>query len=75
MQHCNRSETMGEYARAYTLERFGVDIGDDDEPPRPKREWKWSCKKCGKRLASEQANKDHMRDKHGVAAAPAVGAA
>jgi hypothetical protein len=56
---------MGEYARAYTLERFGVDIGDDDdERPRSKRDWKWSCNKCGKRLGSEQANKDHMRDKH-----------
>ncbi len=60
---------MGEYARAYTLERFGVVIENDDEPQRPKREWKWSCKKCGKPLASEQANKDHMRDKHGMPAA------
>lgn len=67
---------MGEYARAYTLERFGVDIGDDnDPPPRPKRDWKWSCKKCGKCLGSERANKDHMRDKHGAADVSAVGAA
>ena len=68
---------MGEYARAYTLERFGVDIGDDgdDCPPRPRRDWKWSCKTCGKPLGSERANIDHMRDKHGITAAPAVGAA
>ena len=60
---------MGEYARVYTLERFGVDIGDDNErPPRPKRDWKWSCKKCGKPLGSEKANQDHMRDKHATKA-------
>ena len=60
---------MGEYARIYTLERYGVDIGDDDErPPRPKRDWKWSCKKCDKPLGSEKANQDHMRDKHAIKA-------
>jgi hypothetical protein len=62
---------MGEYARAYTLERFGVDIGDDDDKrtPRSMRDWKWSCKRCGKPLGSEKANKDHMRDKHAIARA------
>jgi hypothetical protein len=58
---------MGEYARDYILGRFGVDIGDDDERPlRSKRDWQWSCKRCGKPLGSEQANKDHMRDKHAI---------
>jgi hypothetical protein len=59
---------MGEYARDYILGRFGVDIGDDERPPRSKRDWKWSCKKCGKPLGGEQANKDHMRDKHAIKA-------
>jgi len=62
---------MGEYARAYTLERFGVDIGDDDDtPPKPKKDWKWSCNKCGKPLGSEQANIHHMLAKHGRAQEP-----
>lgn len=61
---------MGEYARYYTLERFGVDIGDDDDrPPKPKKDWKWSCKICGKPLGSEVANRNHMRDKHAIAKA------
>jgi hypothetical protein len=57
---------MGEYARRYTLEQFGVDIGGDDEDcsPKPKKDWKWSCKICGKPLGSERANKDHIRDMH-----------
>jgi hypothetical protein len=58
---------MGEYARYYTLERFGVDIGDDDDRShKPKKDWKWSCKICDKRLGSEVANRDHMRDKHAI---------
>jgi hypothetical protein len=61
---------MGEYARLYTLEHFGVDIGDDDDcTPKPKKDWKWSCKICGKPLGSERANKDHVRDKHALARA------
>jgi len=60
---------MGEYARYYTLERFGVDIGDDDDcQPKPKKDRKWACKICGKRLSSEVANRNHLRDKHAVKA-------
>ena len=60
---------MGEYARLYTLEHFGVDIGGDDEDEaaykkRKEARLKWKCRLCGRKLASEQANKDHMRDKH-----------
>jgi hypothetical protein len=50
---------MGEYAEAYTLEKFGVDISKT-----AKTKWKWGCKLCGKKLASELANKNHMKDKH-----------
>lgn len=57
---------MGEYARDFILGSYGVDIGDDDEEAviRPKKDWKWTCKLCGKPLGSEQANKDHTRVKH-----------
>jgi hypothetical protein len=52
---------MGEYAELYTLKTFGVDISENS-----KREWKWQCKKCGKKLASKLANQNHMKDKHKV---------
>ncbi len=53
---------MGEYARQYILDHHGVDIGDDDERPwKPKPK----CPTCGKYLRSEQAVRDHQRDKHG----------
>lgn len=59
---------MGEYARDYILSQYQVDIGDDtnydQEIKHPKKDWKWSCKLCGKPLGSEQANKDHTRVKH-----------
>lgn len=55
---------MGEYAELYTLETFGVDISD---PPKTKTKWKWSCALCGKKMASETANKNHMKDKHSKA--------
>jgi hypothetical protein len=51
---------MGEYAEAYTLERFGVDISTT------KPKWKWECNLCGKKLASKQANRNHMIDKHKI---------
>lgn len=62
---------MGEYARLYTLENFGVDIGGDDRSlvidlERELARKKWRCKMCSKSLGSEKANKDHMRDKHGI---------
>ena len=57
---------MGYHARIYTLEHFGVDIGDDNEekPPAPKKDWKWSCKLCNKPLGSYRAHMDHMKAKH-----------
>jgi len=55
---------MGEYAddqfRREVRSRFGFDPGSMylDEPRRI------ACKKCSKWLRSEQALKDHERDKH-----------
>jgi len=54
---------MGEYAELYTLQTFGVDISESESC---KSEWKWQCKKCGRKLHSQQANKQHMQDKHGI---------
>lgn len=67
---------MGEYARAYTLEHFGVDIGgDEDDEAYFKREEarrRWKCKLCGRKLLSEGANANHMKDKHGIEAAKPI---
>ena len=56
---------MGEYARLYTLEHFGVDIGDDDDRPRkpktrkpPKR---FGCS-CGRAFINLQAVEQHRKD-------------
>ena len=56
---------MGEYARQYTLERFGVDIGDDREPVRTKPVKKYGCK-CGRMFVSQEAKHQHFIDKHGA---------
>lgn len=53
---------MGEYARLYTLERFGVDIGDGPPIKRPKPA-RIGCH-CGRHFSSPQALADHKRDKH-----------
>lgn len=53
---------MGEYARLYTLERFGVDIGDDPREKKPAKP-RIGCH-CGRHFSSPQALADHKRDKH-----------
>lgn len=56
---------MGEYARLYTLEHFGVDIGDDDERPRPPKkpvpEKRFGCS-CGRAFVSDEARGQHQKD-------------
>lgn len=70
---------MGEYARIQMAEdarrMFGGDWEpedfEDDRPPVRKP----ICPKCGKKFIAHVSVRDHMRDKHGIAAASAVGAA
>lgn len=58
---------MGEYARWDILDRFGVDIGGDDLPPRkPKPPLRVRCERCGKQFRTEQAMRQHGRDAHPV---------
>ena len=52
---------MGEHARIYTLERFGVDIGDDNDDYQPKKSKRFGCH-CGKSFRSEEALYHHKRD-------------
>ena len=47
---------MGEYARQYTLDRFGVDIGDDREPVK-----RYGCS-CGRMFITQQAKEQHQKD-------------
>ena len=57
---------MGEYARLYTLEHFGVDIGDDDD--RPSKSKRHRCI-CGRTFKKPQSLADHQRSTgHGIAA-------
>ena len=56
---------MGEYARQYTLERFGVDIGGDDDDARPARAKRpvpakpFGCS-CGRAFRLQQALAQHQ---------------
>ena len=52
---------MGDYARQYTLERFGVDIGDDRELVKTKPVKKYGCS-CGRVFITEQAKEQHQKD-------------
>ena len=52
---------MGEYARQYTLEKFGVDIGDDREPIKPKPVKRFGCS-CGRVFINAQAKEQHQKD-------------
>ena len=55
---------MGEYAREDIKRRFGVDIGDDTLPRKPKPARHFGCQ-CGRMFLTSQALADHKRDKHG----------
>jgi hypothetical protein len=50
---------MGEYARLYTLQTFGVDIGDNDDYVSPKQTKKFGCS-CGKTFKSNYALEMHQ---------------
>ena len=52
---------MGEYARQYTLDRFGVDIGDDREPVKTKPVKRYGCS-CGRMFITQQAKEQHQKD-------------
>ena len=52
---------MGEYARQYTLDRFGVDIGDDREPVKTKPVKRYGCS-CGRVFITQQAKEQHQKD-------------
>lgn len=56
---------MGEYARQYTLEEFGVDIGDSDDRPKklkkPKPIKRFGCS-CSRAFIDLQALEQHRRD-------------
>lgn len=52
---------MGEYARQYTLERFGVDIGDDKEPIKQKPVKRFGCS-CGRMFFTLKAKEQHQKD-------------
>ena len=72
---------MGEYAhyamRDEILKEHGFDIGDydDDEPKRGHKKPVYKRVKCPhcECHPKEQGLKDHMRDKHGIAASQEVG--
>jgi hypothetical protein len=69
---------MGEYARIQMAEdarrMFGGDWEPEDFEDEPTRKPP-SCPKCGKKFRVHLAVRDHLRDKHGVRAEPAVSAA
>ena len=50
---------MGEYARQYIFDRFGIDIGEDDSPANS-RSKKYGCV-CGKVFLSYAARAEHQR--------------
>ena len=52
---------MGECARQYTLDRFGVDIGDDREPIKTKPVKRYGCS-CGRVFITQQAKEQHQKD-------------
>ena len=58
---------MGEYARQYTLEHFGVDIGDDDRQQKPPRYVKRFGCSCGRMFVSAEAKSQHQQATgHGI---------
>jgi hypothetical protein len=69
---------MGEYARIQMAEDARRMSGGDWEPGdfenKPAKAKKPVCPKCGKNFRVHLAVRDHMRDKHSTAVAPAVGA-
>ena len=58
---------MGEYARDYILGVFGVDIGDDERPIKPKPKKRFGCH-CGRMFVSADAKAQHQKDAHGIIA-------
>lgn len=55
---------MGEYARQYTLDTFGVDIGDSDDQttkPRPPKPLKRFGCSCGKAFLTLEARTQHQQ--------------
>ena len=57
----SKEASMGEYARQYTLDRFGVDIGDDREPIKTKPVKRYGCS-CGRMFITQQAKEQHQKD-------------
>ena len=53
---------MGEYAEQYTIKTFNI----NSSVPNKKAKWKWACPKCGKNLASQVAQNQHLKDKHKI---------
>lgn len=51
---------MGEYARQFTLDRFGVDIGDDEFERAPKPKKRVGCS-CGKVFVTERSRDQHQK--------------
>lgn len=57
---------MGEYARQYALERFGVDIGDGKEPIKQKPVKRFGCS-CGRMFFTMKAKEQHQKNTgHGL---------
>lgn len=52
---------MGEYARQYTLDRFGVDIGDGRELRKTKPVKRYGCS-CARMFITQQAKEQHQKD-------------
>ena len=52
---------MGEYARQYTLERYGVYIGDDRGPIKSKPVKRFGCS-CGRVFITQEAKDQHQKD-------------
>ena len=57
----SKEASMGEYARQYTLDMFGVDIGDDREPIKTKPVKRYGCS-CGRVFITQQAKEQHQKD-------------
>lgn len=62
---------MGEYAQRYAMQHHGIDIYEPGDSPR--KPWKWQCSACGKKMASQSANEQHMKAKHPKASIAAKG--
>jgi hypothetical protein len=52
---------MGEYARQYIEDHFGVDIGDGECEPKPKPVKRFGCR-CGRTFVNQQAREQHQKD-------------